>query len=122
MNARTVSPKVLLVEDDLRLSELVRTYLQSNGFRVAVESRGDRVVDRVQSECPDLIVLDLGLPGQNGFAVCKAVARPSIACRSSSSRHATATSIMCWGWSSVPMTSSSSRWSRGCWSRGFTRC
>jgi DNA-binding response OmpR family regulator len=64
-------PKVLLVEDDLRLAELVRSYLQSNGFRVSVEERGDRVVARVQEENPDLIVLDLGLPGQNGFAVCK---------------------------------------------------
>ena len=44
MNATDTSPKVLLVEDDLRLSELVRSYLESNGFRVSVESRGDRVV------------------------------------------------------------------------------
>jgi DNA-binding response OmpR family regulator len=64
-------PKVLLVEDDLRLSELVRSYLESNGFRVSIEARGDRVIARVQSDCPDLIVLDLGLPGQSGFAVCK---------------------------------------------------
>lgn len=64
-------PRVLLVEDDLRLAELVRSYLQNNGFEVSVECRGDRVVARVQSENPDLIVLDLGLPGQSGFAVCK---------------------------------------------------
>jgi DNA-binding response OmpR family regulator len=64
-------PRVLLVEDDLRLADLVRSYLQGNGFQVAVESRGDRVVARVQSENPDVIVLDLGLPGQNGFEVCK---------------------------------------------------
>jgi DNA-binding response OmpR family regulator len=66
-------PKVLLVEDDLRLSDLVRSYLQDNGFRVQVEYRGDRVVDRVRNEPPDLIVLDLGLPGQNGLEVCKAL-------------------------------------------------
>ena len=64
-------PKVLLIEDDVRLSGLVRTYLQSNGFQVSVEERGDRVIDRVQREHPDLIILDLGLPGQNGFTVCK---------------------------------------------------
>jgi len=64
-------PRVLLVEDDLRLSELVRTYLQSNGFDVLVEYRGDGVLTRVQSECPDVVVLDLGLPGRNGFTVCK---------------------------------------------------
>jgi two-component system OmpR family response regulator/two-component system response regulator RstA len=66
-------PKVLLVEDDQRLSELVRSYLQSNGFQVSVEFRGDRVFERVQSERPDLVVLDLGLPGQSGFDVCKAL-------------------------------------------------
>ena len=66
-------PRVLLVEDDLRLSELVKTYLQSNGFDVAVEHRGDRVVDLMQRDPPDLLILDIGLPGQDGFSVCKAV-------------------------------------------------
>lgn len=53
------------------MSELVRTYLRGNGFEVSVEHRGDRVVERVRSEAPDLIILDLGLPGQNGFEVCR---------------------------------------------------
>lgn len=67
----TDQPLVVLVEDDLRLSELVRSYLQSNGFRVAVENRGDRVVERVRADRPDLVVLDLGLPGKDGFTVCR---------------------------------------------------
>jgi DNA-binding response OmpR family regulator len=64
-------PLVVLVEDDLRLSELVRSYLQTNGFRVATENRGDRVLERIRAERPDLVVLDLGLPGKDGFAVCR---------------------------------------------------
>ena len=64
-------PLVLLVEDDLRLAELVRTYLHGNGFRVVVEHRGDRVLEHLQAEPPDLVVLDLGLPGRDGFAVCR---------------------------------------------------
>jgi DNA-binding response OmpR family regulator len=64
---------ILLIEDDLRLSELVRTYLQNNGFRVLVEHRGDRALERMQREQPELLILDLGLPGQDGFSVCKAV-------------------------------------------------
>jgi len=64
-------PLVLLVEDDLRLAELVRTYLTGNGFRVLVEHRGDRVIEHLQGATPDLVVLDLGLPGRDGFAVCK---------------------------------------------------
>ncbi|HKU12939.1 MAG TPA: response regulator transcription factor [Steroidobacteraceae bacterium] len=69
--ATNASPLVLLVEDDLRLAELVRTYLQSNGMQVMVEHRGDRVVGHLQGDAPDLVVLDLGLPGRDGFAVCK---------------------------------------------------
>ena len=65
------TPLVLLVEDDLRLAELVRTYLQANGFHVVVEHRGDRVVEHLKTAAPDLVVLDLGLPGRDGFAVCK---------------------------------------------------
>lgn len=67
----SVQPAVLLVEDDLRLAELVRSYLQANGFDVAVEHRGDRVVERLQQEGADLIILDLGLPGQDGFSLCR---------------------------------------------------
>jgi DNA-binding response OmpR family regulator len=70
-SATNSTPLVLLVEDDLRLAELVRTYLQGNGFRVVVEHRGDRVVEHLQTTVPDLVVLDLNLPGRDGFAVCK---------------------------------------------------
>jgi DNA-binding response OmpR family regulator len=66
-----VAPFVLLVEDDLRLAALVRTYLEANGFRVATEHTGEHVVDRLQQDSVDLVLLDLGLPGRDGFAVCK---------------------------------------------------
>jgi DNA-binding response OmpR family regulator len=69
MSARPTS--ILLVEDDARLAELVRSYLDSNGFKVTVETRGDLVLDTVRRENPDLIILDLGLPGRDGFSVCK---------------------------------------------------
>src|SRR6185437_16892801 len=62
---------VLLVEDDLRLSELVSRYLESQGFQVSSVSRGDEVVERVHNDNPDIVVLDLGLPGEDGFAICR---------------------------------------------------
>ena len=62
---------VLLVEDDLRLSEVVCGYLQANGFRVVAESDGARVAERVRAESPDLVILDLGLPGKDGLSVCR---------------------------------------------------
>jgi two-component system OmpR family response regulator len=74
----SVNPSILLVEDDVRLSELVSHYLEGNGFRVTTAVRGDQVVDQVQRESPDLIILDLGLPGQDGFSICRQL-RPKYA-------------------------------------------
>ncbi len=65
------SHSILLVEDDLRLAELVSRYLESQGFRMTIVSRGDEVVERVQRDNPDLVILDLGLPGEDGFTICR---------------------------------------------------
>jgi DNA-binding response OmpR family regulator len=62
---------ILLVEDDLRLAELVLRYLESNGFAVTAIARGDHVIPHVQRQPPDLIILDLGLPGKDGLSICK---------------------------------------------------
>jgi len=62
---------VLLVEDDVRLSELVSRYLETSGMRVTAVARGDGVLDLVRQNPPDVIILDLGLPGEDGFAVCR---------------------------------------------------
>jgi len=62
---------ILLVEDDLRLAELVSRYLANHGFNMTIVSRGDEVVERVQAGNPDLVILDLGLPGEDGFSICK---------------------------------------------------
>jgi two-component system OmpR family response regulator len=74
-NAATPSsaakPSIVLVEDDLRLSELVSRYLESNGFRVTSTARGDEAVERVRRDNPDLLILDVGLPGEDGFAICR---------------------------------------------------
>ena len=67
----SIAASILLVEDDLRLSELVSRYLENQGFRVAIVAHGDQVLPRVQRDPPDLIILDLGLPGQDGFSICK---------------------------------------------------
>lgn len=65
--------RVLLVEDDARLAALVREYLEQHGFAVTVEARGDRAAARILGERPALVVLDLMLPGCDGFEVCRAV-------------------------------------------------
>src|ERR1700761_7727882 len=62
---------ILLVEDDLRLAELVSRYLDNHGFRMTIVSRGDEVCERVQRDNPDLVILDLGLPGEDGLTICR---------------------------------------------------
>src|SRR6267142_6937650 len=65
------TPSIILVEDDLRLSELVSRYLENNGFRVTITNGGDQVVAQVLRDVPDLVILDLGLPGQDGLSICR---------------------------------------------------
>ncbi|QLF92508.1 response regulator transcription factor [Pseudomonas sp. ABC1] len=64
---------VLIVEDDRRLAALTREYLRGNGFSASVENDGERAVERIIHERPDLVVLDLMLPGLDGIAVCRLV-------------------------------------------------
>lgn len=64
---------ILIVEDDERLASLTQDYLQSNGLNVSVEGDGSRAIERIKAEQPDLVVLDLMLPGEDGLAVCRIV-------------------------------------------------
>jgi len=65
--------QILLVEDDVRLSTLIQEYLQKQAMEVSIEHRGDVACQRIITEIPDLVVLDLMLPGLDGLEVCKAV-------------------------------------------------
>lgn len=64
---------VLLVEDEEKLAELLTEYLEASGYTVAVMHEGTRVVDKVRQSAPDLILLDLMLPGKDGLEICKEV-------------------------------------------------
>jgi two-component system response regulator RstA len=65
--------QILIVEDDQRLAELTQEYLQGNGLQVAIESDGARAAARILKEQPDLVVLDLMLPGEDGLSICRKV-------------------------------------------------
>ena len=65
--------RILLVEDDQRLAELLVTLLSENGYTVEALSSGSDAVDRIVSEQPDLVLLDVNLPGRDGFSVCREV-------------------------------------------------
>ena len=66
-------PTIMIVEDDERLADLTCEYLQSNGLDVSVVSDGEEAIRRIRSEQPDLVVLDLMLPGADGLTVCREV-------------------------------------------------
>ncbi|OOV88835.1 response regulator [Oceanospirillum linum] len=72
MNTQETS-RILIVEDDERLATLTGEYLEGNGFDVDVEGDGNRAVDRIISEKPDLVILDVMLPGEDGLGVCRRV-------------------------------------------------
>ena len=62
---------ILLVEDDRRLAELTAEYFRQNGMSVAIESRGDRAMQRFATEKPRIVLLDLMLPGTDGLSICR---------------------------------------------------
>lgn len=73
MKEEPLHRRILLVEDDAALGTLVVDFLAPHGFDVAIEGRGDTAVHRIIDENPDAVILDVNLPGLNGFSVCKAV-------------------------------------------------
>ena len=64
---------VLVVDDEQNLLDLVQSYLEREGFTVAVASDGPAAVEAVRRERPDVVVLDLMLPGFDGLEVCRRV-------------------------------------------------
>ena len=65
--------KILIVEDDPNILLGLETILKGEGFEVAVCNRGDKALDAATKHQPALIVLDVMLPGANGFEICKQV-------------------------------------------------
>lgn len=68
-----MNTRILLVEDDERLAGLTAEYLSRNDFEVSIEPRGDTAEARILKEQPDLVILDVMLPGKDGFEVCRGV-------------------------------------------------
>jgi DNA-binding response OmpR family regulator len=69
--------RVLVVDDEPRIVQLVRDYLERAGFAVSVARSGSEALMRARQDRPDLIVLDLGLPGLDGLEVTRRLRRDS---------------------------------------------
>ena len=65
--------RILIVEDEVTIADLEKDYLELSGFEVEVENDGDSGLKRALSENFDLFILDLMLPGVDGFDICKAI-------------------------------------------------
>ena len=65
--------KILIIEDEVAIADLEKDYLELSGFDVTIENAGDTGLERALSEKFDLVVLDLMLPGMDGFEVCKKI-------------------------------------------------
>ena len=63
--------KILIVDDSPTARELITVALQSQGFQILIASNGEEAIHKAQKESPDLILLDVIMPGQNGFQVCR---------------------------------------------------
>ena len=67
--------RILVVEDEQAISEVLEYNLAKEGYDVELEPRGDTVLDTIRSRPPDLILLDLMLPGLDGLEVCRMIKR-----------------------------------------------
>ncbi|MFT5757873.1 MAG: two-component system OmpR family response regulator [Alteromonadaceae bacterium] len=74
----TTPHKVLLVEDDITLADWVAEYLTEQGFNVKHVDRGDMVITALQAFQPEIVLLDVMLPGLNGIEVCRLIRQDSL--------------------------------------------
>jgi two-component system OmpR family response regulator len=74
-NTRSRSPRLLLAEDDVKLARALRVGLEGEGYEIDVEHSGDGAMARTSERDYDAVVLDVMLPGVDGFTVCETLRR-----------------------------------------------
>ncbi|MDP4121026.1 MAG: response regulator transcription factor [Bacillota bacterium] len=71
------SEKILVVDDNLNICELLRLYIEKEGFHVVIANDGREALMKFEEEKPDLILLDVMLPGLDGWQVCREIRKVS---------------------------------------------
>lgn len=69
--------QILVVEDERKIAQLVKDYLENAGYQVLVLFHGDDVIPQYQKSRPDLIILDIMLPGKDGIEICREIRKSS---------------------------------------------
>ena len=63
--------KIFIVEDDVGISESLKLYLENSDFKVVLHHTGEKAIERISEENPDLVILDINLPKKSGIEICK---------------------------------------------------
>ena len=83
--------KILVVDDDVNICELLRLYIERDDYQVVIANDGEQAVEIFNREQPDLVLLDIMLPKMDGWQVCKEIRktsnRPIIILRQTCIRH-----------------------------------
>jgi len=66
-------PKILIVEDDLDMQEMMVSFMQKNGFMVIAANNADELTEKLKSQRVDLILLDVMLGDENGISICREI-------------------------------------------------
>lgn len=74
-----MSHKILVVDDDLNICELLKLYLENEGYTVYTANDGKAAVDAFEAKSPDLVLLDIMLPKMDGWQVCREIRKTSSA-------------------------------------------
>ena len=74
-----MSNKILVVDDDLNICELLKLYLENDGYTVFVANDGKAAVETFEAKSPDLVLLDIMLPKMDGWQVCREIRKTSSA-------------------------------------------
>ena len=69
--------RVLIIEDDAKIRMLLKEYLEGNDFEVITLADGNNALDFINAESPDIVILDIMLPGKNGLEVLKEIRQNS---------------------------------------------
>ena len=65
--------KILVVDDEPEIKEIVETFLTENGFKVKIENEPSKAIEKARAFKPDVILLDIMMPGVDGYDICQAL-------------------------------------------------
>ena len=67
--------KILVVDDEPELTEIVKEFLEGSGYVVKTENTSQKAIETAKTFRPDLILLDIMMPGKDGYEICKEIKR-----------------------------------------------